>query len=276
MPDRLLWRGSGPDHASSARPVVRAWAPALSFAPRRASVVSRRGSMSVDLVRIVDSIHRDKNIPKEILFEGIESALATAAQEALPRRRRDPGQDRPRYRPDRGHQGRRSGSSRPNSAGSPPRPPSRSSSRRSARPSATASSRNSRTSGATSSPAPSSGSRAARSRSTSARPTPCCPAASRSPAKATTPTSAIRAVILEVRKVGQRVKIILSRTHPDFVRRLFELEIPEIAGPDHLDPRPGARGRLSLQGRRQLDRLQGRRRRRLRGRARHAHQEHRR
>ena len=34
--------------------------------------------MSVDLVRIVDSIHRDKNIAKEILFEGIESALATA------------------------------------------------------------------------------------------------------------------------------------------------------------------------------------------------------
>ena len=32
-----------------------------------------------------------------------------------------------------------------------------------------------------------------------------------------------------MRKVGQRVKIILSRTHPDFVRRLFELEIPEIA-----------------------------------------------
>ena len=30
-------------------------------------------------------------------------------------------------------------------------------------------------------------------------------------------------------KRGQRVKIILSRTHPDFVRRLFELEIPEIA-----------------------------------------------
>ncbi|MFO0953507.1 MAG: helix-hairpin-helix domain-containing protein [Isosphaeraceae bacterium] len=43
------------------------------------------------------------------------------------------------------------------------------------------------------------------------------------------PTERIRAVILEVRKVGQRVKIILSRTHPDFVRRLFELEIPEIA-----------------------------------------------
>jgi N utilization substance protein A len=39
----------------------------------------------------------------------------------------------------------------------------------------------------------------------------------------------IKAVILEVRKTGHRVKIILSRTHPDFVRRLFENEIPEIA-----------------------------------------------
>jgi N utilization substance protein A len=39
----------------------------------------------------------------------------------------------------------------------------------------------------------------------------------------------IKAVILDVRKVGHRVKIILSRTHPDFVRRMFENEIPEIA-----------------------------------------------
>src|SRR5712691_8339922 len=39
----------------------------------------------------------------------------------------------------------------------------------------------------------------------------------------------VKAVILDVRKVGQRVKIVLSRTHPDFVRRLFENEIPEIA-----------------------------------------------
>jgi N utilization substance protein A len=38
----------------------------------------------------------------------------------------------------------------------------------------------------------------------------------------------VKAVILDVRKVGHRVKIILSRTHPDFVRRLFESEIPEI------------------------------------------------
>lgn len=38
----------------------------------------------------------------------------------------------------------------------------------------------------------------------------------------------VKAVISEVRKAGQRVKIVLSRTHADFVRRLFENEIPEI------------------------------------------------
>lgn len=43
------------------------------------------------------------------------------------------------------------------------------------------------------------------------------------------PGERVRAVISEVRKSGQRIKIILSRTHPDFVRRLFEQEIPEIA-----------------------------------------------
>lgn len=41
----------------------------------------------------------------------------------------------------------------------------------------------------------------------------------------------VKAVVLEVRKVGHRVKIILSRVHADFVRQLFENEIPEIA--DH-------------------------------------------
>ncbi len=39
----------------------------------------------------------------------------------------------------------------------------------------------------------------------------------------------IKAVVLDVKRVGHRVKVILSRTHPDFVRRLFENEIPEIA-----------------------------------------------
>jgi N utilization substance protein A len=41
----------------------------------------------------------------------------------------------------------------------------------------------------------------------------------------------VKAVVLEVRKAGQRVKVVLSRCHPDFVRCLFENEIPEIA--DH-------------------------------------------
>lgn len=38
----------------------------------------------------------------------------------------------------------------------------------------------------------------------------------------------VRAIVLDVRKSGSRVKVILSRTHPDLVRRLFEVEIPEV------------------------------------------------
>ena len=39
----------------------------------------------------------------------------------------------------------------------------------------------------------------------------------------------IRCLILDVKEAANQVKIILSRTHPDFIRRLFELEVPEIA-----------------------------------------------
>ncbi len=39
----------------------------------------------------------------------------------------------------------------------------------------------------------------------------------------------IKAIIYEVRASGNRVKVILSRTNPQLVRRLFEQEIPEIA-----------------------------------------------
>jgi N utilization substance protein A len=38
----------------------------------------------------------------------------------------------------------------------------------------------------------------------------------------------VRATVYEVRKVGSRVKVILSRTKPHLVQRLFEQEIPEI------------------------------------------------
>src|ERR1700734_3247769 len=39
----------------------------------------------------------------------------------------------------------------------------------------------------------------------------------------------VKAVVMDVRRNGHRVKIVLSRCHPDFVRSLFEQEIPEIA-----------------------------------------------
>jgi N utilization substance protein A len=38
----------------------------------------------------------------------------------------------------------------------------------------------------------------------------------------------IRCLILDVKETSNQVKIILSRTHPDFIRRLFESEVPEI------------------------------------------------
>ncbi|MHC4424085.1 MAG: transcription termination factor NusA, partial [Planctomycetota bacterium] len=43
------------------------------------------------------------------------------------------------------------------------------------------------------------------------------------------PGERIRCMILEVKEVANQVKIFLSRTHPEFIRRLFELEVPEIA-----------------------------------------------
>jgi len=39
----------------------------------------------------------------------------------------------------------------------------------------------------------------------------------------------IRALILEVRDQPNQVKIILSRSHPEFIERLFELEVPEVS-----------------------------------------------
>jgi len=39
----------------------------------------------------------------------------------------------------------------------------------------------------------------------------------------------IRCLIYEVKEVSNQVKIVLSRTHPDFIRGLFELEVPEIS-----------------------------------------------
>ena len=39
----------------------------------------------------------------------------------------------------------------------------------------------------------------------------------------------IRCLVLDVRDVGNQVKIVLSRANPDFIKRLFEVEVPEVA-----------------------------------------------
>ena len=39
----------------------------------------------------------------------------------------------------------------------------------------------------------------------------------------------VRCLLLDVRDVGNQVKIVLSRSHPDFIKRLFEVEVPEVA-----------------------------------------------
>jgi len=43
------------------------------------------------------------------------------------------------------------------------------------------------------------------------------------------PGERIRCLILDVKEAASQIKIILSRTHPDFVRSLFGLEVPEIS-----------------------------------------------
>jgi len=49
------------------------------------------------------------------------------------------------------------------------------------------------------------------------------------PGESHMPDERIRAMVLDVREEPNAVKIILTRTHPDFIRALFELEVPEVA-----------------------------------------------
>ena len=39
----------------------------------------------------------------------------------------------------------------------------------------------------------------------------------------------VRCLVLDVRDAGSQVKIVLSRAHQDFIKRLFEVEVPEVA-----------------------------------------------
>ncbi len=43
------------------------------------------------------------------------------------------------------------------------------------------------------------------------------------------PGERVRAMILDVREAPYQVRIVLTRTHPDYIRRLFEVEVPEVA-----------------------------------------------
>jgi len=184
--------------------------------------------MSVDLIRIVDSIHRDKNISKEILIEGIQSALATAAKKHYPDASEivvniDPDScqieaTKDGTRMDPAELGRIAAQTAKQVIIQKIREAERDSlfeefeDQRGDLITGTVQ----RFEG---------GAVTVNLGKTDA----LLPRSEQIPGESHHPNERIRAVILDVRKVGQRVKIILSRTHPDFVRRLFELEIPEIA-----------------------------------------------
>jgi len=60
----------------------------------------------------------------------------------------------------------------------------------------------------------------------------------------------VRAVVFEVRASGNRIRVVLSRTRPQFVQRLFEQEIPELAEEvisiDSISREPGYRSKVAV------------------------------
>jgi len=184
--------------------------------------------MSVDLVRIVDSIHRDKNIPKDVLFEGIESALATAAKKHYP----DAEEILVTIDPDTG----KISTTTDGKAVVPPdfgRIAAQTAKqviiqkiREAERDSLFDEFEDQRGDLITGTVQRFEGGAVTVNLG---KTDALLPRSEQIPGESHHPGERVRGVILDVRKVGQRVKIILSRTHPDFVRRLFELEIPEIA-----------------------------------------------
>ena len=55
------------------------------------------------------------------------------------------------------------------------------------------------------------------------------PQAEQVPFERTEPNSRLKAYIVEVRKTAKGPQIVVSRTHPGLIKRLFELEVPEIS-----------------------------------------------
>ena len=49
------------------------------------------------------------------------------------------------------------------------------------------------------------------------------------PGETQSPGERVRCMILDVRDTGSQVKIVLSRAAPEFIRRLFEVEVPEVS-----------------------------------------------
>ncbi len=49
------------------------------------------------------------------------------------------------------------------------------------------------------------------------------------PGETHSPGERVRCMILDVRDTGSQVKIVLSRAAPEFIRRLFEVEVPEVS-----------------------------------------------
>ncbi|HMB03485.1 MAG TPA: transcription termination factor NusA, partial [Isosphaeraceae bacterium] len=184
--------------------------------------------MSVDLVRIVDSIHRDKNISKDILFEGIQSALATAAKKHYP----EAGEILVNIDPESGQIEATKDGTRmdPAELGRIAAQTAKQviiqKIREAERDSLYDEFENQRGDLVTGTVQRFEGGAVTVNLG---KTDALLPRGEQIPGESHHPNERIRAVILDVRKVGQRVKIILSRTHPDFVRRLFELEIPEIA-----------------------------------------------
>jgi N utilization substance protein A len=84
---------------------------------------------------------------------------------------------------------------------------------------------------------------------TSTGPRRSCPGASRSRASSSRAGDRVRCLILDVRDAGSQVKIVLSRAHPDFIKRLFEVEVPEVAEKHHRDQGDGPRGGVPHQDR---------------------------
>ncbi len=184
--------------------------------------------MSVDLVRIVDSIHREKNISKDILFEGIQSALTTAARKHYP----EAAEIEVRIDPDSG-----AIDATKDGVKMDPAELGRIAAqtakqviiqkiREAERDSLFDEFEDQRGDLVTGTVQRFEGGAVIVNLG---KTDGILPRSEQIPGESYHPNERIRAIILDVRKVGQRVKIILSRTHSDFVRRLFELEIPEIA-----------------------------------------------